>query len=89
MVAAPPLGSNEGLSEQGAVRDASGRFSDPQKGCPRWPEGLWLRWIQGELSGFVQGRCKSTNLCAYCAIQSAHENARMLSLDAIDGQAPE
>jgi hypothetical protein len=37
----------------------------------------------------VRGRCRSTNLCDYCAVQSAHENARMLSLDAIDGQAPE
>lgn len=35
------------------------------------------------------GRCKAVNLCGYCAIQAAHENARMLALDAAEGDAPE
>lgn len=72
-----PLGSHEGLCGES-------RFRDPRTGCKRWPEGLWLLSSQGEV---VRGRCKATNLCEYCAIQAAHENARMLSLDAIDGQA--
>lgn len=72
-----PLGGYEGLST-----------SDPREGCPRWPELLWLKWSRGELTGFVRGRCKSTNLCHYCAVQAAHENARMLSLDAVDDTQP-
>lgn len=74
---AAALGGNEGLSHP-----------DPRKGCLRWPEHLWLLSSQGET---VRGRCKATNLCAYCAIQAARENARMLSLDAEDhlDQAPQ
>lgn len=73
-----PLGSNKGLSHP-----------DPAKGCKRWPEHMRLRWDHGDLHGYVRGRCRATNLCPYCAIQSAHENAKMLALDALDGPAPE
>jgi hypothetical protein len=41
---------------------------------------------QGDL---VQGRCGSTNLCEYCAIQSAWENSTLLAHDAMVGPAPE
>lgn len=59
-------------------------ISDPRTGCPRWPAGLLLRWQRGEISGFVEGRCGAVNLCGYCAIQAAHENAKMLALDALE-----
>jgi hypothetical protein len=36
----------------------------------------------------VQGRCRATNLCAYCARLAAVENAEMLALDALHGVAP-
>lgn len=77
-----PLGSYQGLSPES-------RFVDGREGCPRWPAGLLLRWTRGELSGVVEGRCGGTNLCDYCAIQAAHENARMLSLDALDDTRPQ
>lgn len=73
-LAGPGLGSHEGLSHP-----------DPRTGCKRWPEALWLLSSQGEV---VRGRCKATNLCGYCAIQAAHENARMLSIDAMEGDEP-
>jgi hypothetical protein len=44
-----------------------------------------LRSSQGEL---VRGRCRSTNLCAYCARLGAVENAELLALDAMTGSAP-
>ncbi len=37
----------------------------------------------------VRGRCKATNLCAYCARLGAVENAEVLALDALAGSAPE
>lgn len=77
-----PLGSYEGLCGES-------RFQDPRTGCPRWPAGLLLRWQRGELVGYVEGRCGGTNLCDYCAIQAAHENARMLSIDAVDDTRPQ
>lgn len=39
----------------------------------------------GEL---VRGRCRSTNLCDYCARLAAVENAELLALDALAGTAP-
>jgi hypothetical protein len=39
----------------------------------------------GEL---VRGRCRSTNLCAYCARLGAVENSELLALDALHGEAP-
>jgi hypothetical protein len=51
--------------------------------------GLLLLWQRGDTFGYVEGRCGCSNLCDYCAIQAAHENARMLALDAMEGNAPE
>lgn len=48
-----------------------------------------MRWQRGETTGYVEGRCKGVNVCDYCAIQAAHENARMLSLDAIEDTRPQ
>ena len=56
-----------------------------QLGCPRWPANLRLLSSLGEL---VEGRCKGTNLCAYCARLAAVENAELLALDAMHGVAP-
>lgn len=56
------------------------------RGCDRWPKAFKLRnQTTGEI---VPGRCKSTNLCAYCARLAAVENAEMLALDALEGDAP-
>jgi hypothetical protein len=52
--------------------------------CERWPEDLRLR--AGTL--LVKGRCKSSNLCPYCARMAAVENAELLALDAMHGTAP-
>lgn len=48
-----------------------------------------MKWERGDLVGYVAGRCKGVNVCDYCAIQAAHENARMLSLDALDDPQPQ
>lgn len=61
------------------------RPEDEAVGCKRWPERLRLLSSQGEL---VRGRCRSTNLCDYCAKLGAVENAELLSLDAMHGPAP-
>lgn len=37
----------------------------------------------------VRGRCRATNLCAYCARLAAVENAEVLALDALAGSAPQ
>jgi hypothetical protein len=55
------------------------------EGCSRWPEKLWLISDMGHQ---VRGRCKATNLCAYCAKLAAVENTEMLALDAMEGNAP-
>jgi hypothetical protein len=66
-------------------------ISDPRPGeptdwaCERWPDDLRLRSTLGAL---VKGRCKSTNLCPYCAKLAAIENAEVLALDAMNGVAP-
>ncbi len=76
------LGPTEGIWTA-----ASERLLDPAAGgCPRWPETLRLRSSQGEV---IRGRCKATNQCAYCARLAALENAELLQLDALHGQAPE
>jgi hypothetical protein len=61
---------------------------DPQSGrCERWPENLWL---MDEASGeMVRGRCRASNLCAYCARLFAVETSEMLALDALAGNAPQ
>jgi len=53
--------------------------------CTRWPARMRLLASTGEV---VKGRCKSTNLCDYCARLSAVENSEMLALDALMGVAP-
>lgn len=71
----------------GETPSLDGRFRDPRTGgCKRWPERLWLLSSQGER---VPGRCRSTNLCEYCARLVAVENTEMLALDAMEGDAPE
>lgn len=55
-------------------------------GCSRWPRKLYLLASTGRL---VRGRCGSSNLCEYCLIQELHVIRRMLTLDALDGPAPE
>lgn len=51
-------------------------------GCKRWPESLrLLNHSTGEL---VPGRCRATNLCAYCARLFAVETSEMLALDAVE-----
>lgn len=54
--------------------------------CARWPEKLRLESTLGQL---VKGRCKATNLCAYCARLAAVENSELLALDAAEGIAPQ
>jgi hypothetical protein len=54
-------------------------------GCPRWPSELRLR---SSLGDYVLGRCKSTNLCDYCAKLNAVENAEVLAQDALTNSAP-
>ncbi len=55
------------------------------RACPRWPRRLSLISNFGEI---VQGRCQSPNLCEYCAKLAAVENAELLGLDALHGNAP-
>lgn len=73
---APPLDLHEGIVDPSPSRD-------PRcGGCERWPEGLWLlREATGEL---VPGRCKSTNLCAYCRRLGVLETVEMWTLDALE-----
>lgn len=74
----PLLDLHEGISRNS--------LADPVvAGCLRWPERLWLLSSQGEL---VRGRCRSTNLCDYCAKLAAVENAALLAHDAMVGVAP-
>lgn len=55
-------------------------------GCKRWPEHLHLLH---EASGVLfPGRCRSTNLCDYCAKLAAVENTEMLWLDALEQGSP-
>lgn len=43
-----------------------------------------LMWRRGEAFGFVKGRCRATNKCAYCRILGVVETAEMLNLDALE-----
>jgi hypothetical protein len=75
-VAGGPLDLHEGISD-----------ADPAaRSCGRWPEHMRLLSSQGEV---VRGRCRATNQCAYCARLAAVENAELLALDALAGNAPE
>lgn len=78
----------------GVALDLHKESSDPRPGegprklalggCERWPENFRLR--AGDR--LVEGRCKSANLCSYCARLKAVENAELLALDALNGVAP-
>lgn len=67
------LGLHEGIGDKRPTR------------CDRWPRNLGLR---STLDHLVQGRCKATNLCDYCARLAAVENTELLWLDATQGVAP-
>lgn len=78
----------EAPRERGAAGalDLHEGISPPElSGCGRWPEALRLLSQHGEL---VRGRCKASNLCPYCRILAVVETAEMLSIDALDGNAP-
>jgi hypothetical protein len=86
-----PAGSSEAQTTSGFPA-ASGRldlhegiWNPPAVGCPRWPARFRLLSSHGEL---VPGRCRATNLCAYCARLNAVETSEMLALDAMEGAAP-
>jgi hypothetical protein len=75
------LDLHEGLSDA----DLAKRAAILAAGCTRWPKRLRLASAVG---GLVPGRCRSTNVCAYCAILSSVEWSEMIALDALDGDAP-
>lgn len=57
----------------------------PPGECTRWPAHMrLLNETTGEL---IEGRCHSTNLCAYCATLKAVENAEMATIDVLNGGA--
>jgi hypothetical protein len=63
---------------------AAGHWARAREGCSRWAKRLFAS--EGYL---VRGRCRSANLCAYCLMQEVHVIRRMLSLQALDGPAPQ
>lgn len=73
------------LDLHGGLSDKSGSKRGKGATCDRWPKALRLVSSAGH---FVAGRCRATNLCAYCATLSAVEYAEMFSLDAMIGRAP-
>jgi hypothetical protein len=82
-----PLALTDDRPAPQAPLDLHEGITDPAAGgCPRWPEHWRLLSSNGEL---VRGRCRATNLCAYCARIAAVENAELLALDALAGTAPE
>ena len=81
--AVPDHGPGAGLDLHEGICDPP-QFEDWRDGCKRWPAGFLLRWRRGELSGYVEGRCKATNLCPYCRIMGVIETAEMLWLDAAE-----
>lgn len=54
------------------------------EGCSRWPKWLKLGWKQGDISGYVDGRCGATNKCEYCQRLYVVETVEMLTLDAME-----
>jgi hypothetical protein len=67
----------------GGLLDLHEGIDDPRsKSCRRWPENL--RLLNHSTGEVVPGRCKSTNLCEYCARLSAIETSEMLLLDALE-----
>jgi len=77
--------SEEGRRAGQAVLLLDRRRELRTSGCARWPEGFRLLSSEGEL---VRGRCKATNLCAYCQSLYVRETVEMLVLDAMEGAAP-
>lgn len=70
-----PLDLHEGIR--------TGHDLDPVRaGCGRWPEVM--RLVNKSTGELVRGRCRSTNLCAYCAKLFAVETSEMLALDAVE-----
>ena len=68
----------------GSRLDLHEELSTPR--CTCGPEALRLRSDQGEL---VKPRGGCVNRCDYCAKLAAIENAEMLALDGMEGDAPE
>lgn len=71
------LGLHKGIATERA-------WERPTK-CDRWPENLRLESTLGDL---VPGRCRATNLCAYCAMLAGVENTEVLWQDALNNSAP-
>jgi hypothetical protein len=78
VAAGAALGLHEGIASSEAPYE-------PPKGCARWPSALWL---QSTLGVLVQGRCKATNLCDYCAVMAGIENCEVLWHDALSNSTP-
>jgi hypothetical protein len=83
--------SGDGVADpEGSALDLHEGISDPadrepsERSCDRWPERFRLQ----AADRLVKGRCKSANLCPYCARLQAVENAELLALDALNGVAP-
>lgn len=71
---AAALDPHEGISASGT-----------ETRCERWPERLRLQSSDGQL---VRGRCRSVNLCDYCAQLASIENTALLTIDATVGTSP-
>lgn len=86
----PLAAVDEVLDEVGAVGllGLKEESSHPRRErCERWPLSLKLKnSATGEV---VEGRCKSTNLCSYCARLGSIELAETLALDAVEHFGPE
>lgn len=70
------------LPAEAPALDCHEGIVDPGPGCGRWPDHFrLLNHATGEL---VAGRCKATNLCAYCQRLYVLETVEMLILDAME-----
>lgn len=73
-------------SKRGSLDLHEGIVDPPREtACGRWPKSLALRGeaITGKIT-WRRGRCKSPNLCDYCARLGAVETSEMLYLDACE-----
>lgn len=80
----PALVLHEGISTPEPQEAPEAAPSEREWTCSRWPKELRLQ----AGAQLVPGRCKSTNLCSYCARLAAVENTEMLALDAMLGEPP-